>query len=428
LTPFTHTTIEGPMRIFTIACGLFLAGFAGTAGAASSPDLIAKGEYLARAGDCVVCHTGPGEKQFAGGLRMSTPLGDIYTTNITPDKETGIGDDSFDDFERAMRHGVARDGHRLYPAMPYPSYAKVSKDDLRALYAFFMESVPAASRKNSPSEIRWPLNMRWPLRLWDKIFTDAIGYTQDPAHDEAWNRGAYLVQGLGHCGSCHTPRGIFFQEKALDGQRAAYLSGGNLDNWFASSLRADPDFGLAGWSVADIATFLKTGHNTHATAFGTMIDAINNSTQYLTEADLTAIGTYLKSLPANQPTATVAGAATNDKAYLQQCAACHLPDGKGHAPYIAPLAANPAVMDPDPSSLINITLNGSSRVVVDGMPDAYRMPQFRVLLKDDEIADIVSFIRGSWGNKAAPVTADQVGKIRKATEAASDAVVILKMR
>ena len=390
--------------------------------------VLATPAYLARAGDCVVCHTGPGERPFAGGLRMSTPLGDVYTTNITPDKDTGIGNDSFDDFERAMRHGVARDGHRLYPAMPYPSYAKVSKDDLQALYAFFMESVPAASRKNSPSEIRWPLNMRWPIRIWDKVFTGAQGYTADPAHDETWNRGAYLVQGLGHCGSCHTPRGIFFQEKALDGQKTAYLSGGNLDSWYASSLRADPDYGLANWSVADIATFLKTGHNSHATAFGTMIDAINNSTQYLSDADLTAMATYLKSLPANEAPSAVAAAAPTDKAYTQQCAACHLADGKGHAPYIAPLAANPAVMDPDPSSLINITLNGSSRVVVDGMPDAYRMPQFRVLLKDDEVADIVSFIRASWGTKGGPVTADQVAQIRKATDAASDAVVILKMR
>jgi mono/diheme cytochrome c family protein len=417
------------MHILTKACTAILLACCSAPAWASSPEVIAKGEYLARAGDCVVCHTGPGERPFAGGLRMSTPLGDIYTTNITPDKETGIGNDSFDDFERAMRHGTAKDGHRLYPAMPYPSYAKVSEDDLRALYAFFMESVPPASRPNSPTEIRWPLNMRWPLRIWDKVFTDKIGYTPDPAHDEAWNRGAYLVQGLGHCGSCHTPRGIFFQEKALDEQRTAYLSGGNLDNWFASSLRADPDFGLANWSEANIAMFLKTGHNADATAFGTMIDAINNSTQYLTDTDLTAIATYLKSLPASQASnKEVAGAPPNGKAYVQQCAACHLADGKGHAPYIAPLAANPAVMDPDPSSLINITLNGSARVVVDGMPDAYRMPQFRVLLKDEEIAEILSFIRTSWGNKAAPVTVDQVAKIRKNTDAASDAVVILKMR
>lgn len=414
--------------IAAIGSAFLVVAFGGAAFAASSPEIIAKGEYLARAGDCVVCHTGPGERPFAGGYRMSTPLGDIYTTNITPDKETGIGNYSFEDFEQAMRHGVAKDGHHLYPAMPYPSYAKVTEDDLRALYAFFMESIPAASRKNAPSEIPRPLNWRWPLAIWNTVFTDKVGYTPDPAHDETWNRGAYLVQGLGHCGSCHTPRGIFFQEKGLTEQKTTYLSGGNLDNWFASSLRSDPDFGLAKWSVADIAEFLKTGHNEHATAFGTMIDAINNSTQYLSDADLTAIATYLKSLPANHEASDAKVASVDSKLYVQQCAACHLDTGKGHAPYIAPLAGNPTVMDPDPSSLINITLNGSSRVVVNGMPDAYRMPQFRVLLKDEQIAELVSFIRSSWGNTGKPVTADQVAKIRKETSAASDAVVILKMR
>jgi mono/diheme cytochrome c family protein len=416
------------MRISLIAGAIALA-WSGAAAAASSPELIAKGEYLARAGDCVVCHTGPGEKPFAGGLKMATPLGEIYTTNITPDKDTGIGNYTFEDFERAMRKGVAKDGHHLYPAMPYPSYAKVSEDDLKALYAFFMESVPAVSRKNAPSEIPRPLNWRWPLAAWNMIFTDKIGYTPDPAHDEAWNRGAYLVQGLGHCGSCHTPRGIFFQEKALDQGRTAYLSGGNLDNWFASSLREEPDSGLGNWSVADIAQFLKTGHNDRATAFGTMVDAVNNSTQYLTDADLAAIATYLKSLPGNDHgTVTVADGAPGTKLYSQQCAACHLADGKGHAPYIAPLVGNPVVQDTDPTSLINIVLNGSSRVVVAGMPDAYRMPQFRVLMKDEEIAAVVNYIRSSWGNRAAAVTGDQVAKIRSKTDAASDAVVILKMR
>jgi mono/diheme cytochrome c family protein len=416
------------MRISLITGAIALA-LSATAAAASPPELIAKGEYLARAGDCVVCHTGPGEKPFAGGLKMATPLGDIYTTNITPDNDTGIGSYTFEDFERAMRRGVAKDGHHLYPAMPYPSYAKVSEDDLKALYAFFMESVPPVSRRNATTEIPRPLNRRWPLAVWNMIFTDKIGYTPDPAHDAVWNRGAYLVQGLGHCGSCHTPRGIFFQEKALDQGRSAYLSGGNLDNWFASSLRAEPDSGLAHWSEAEIAEFLKTGHNRHATAFGTMVDAVNNSTQYLTDADLTAIATYLKSLPANpHPEAAVADATAGGKLYSQQCAPCHLADGKGHAPYIAPLVGNPVVQDTDPTSLINITLNGSSRVVVAGMPDAYRMPQFRVLLKDAEIADIVNYIRSSWGNRAGAVTTEQVAKIRSKTDAASDAVVILKMR
>ena len=198
------------MRKLVVCCAALLAALGASPSFASSPELLAKGEYLARAGDCIVCHTGAGEKPFAGGLKMSTPLGAITTTNITPDKETGIGDYSEADFANALTRGIARDGHRLYPAMPYPSYAKITDEDMKALYAFFMESVQPAKRANTPSEIKSPLNMRWLLALWDLAFTDRIGYRPDPAHDARWNRGAYLVQGLGHCGSCHTPRGLFF--------------------------------------------------------------------------------------------------------------------------------------------------------------------------------------------------------------------------
>jgi mono/diheme cytochrome c family protein len=420
---------EKIMRIITSV--LLMALAVGSGARASTPELLAKGEYLARAGDCVVCHSGPGEKPFSGGLKMATPLGAIISTNITPDKETGIGDYSFADFERAMRKGIARDGHRLYPAMPYPSYGHVSEDDLRALYAFFMERVTPVHRPNSPADIKWPLNIRWPIALWDVVFTDRLGFQPDSSHDAVWNRGAYLVQGLGHCGACHTPRGIFFQEKGLDQRKPTYLAGATLDDWFASSLRQDKASGLAGWSVDDIAQFLKTGHNGHASAFGTMVDAVNNSTQYFTDADLAAIATYLKSLPGNQDSQLAAGASPDPRGarlYIQQCADCHQADGAGHPPYIAPLAGNPALSDADPASLINITLNGSSRIVVEGMPDAYRMPQFRVLLRNDEIADIVSYIRQSWGGQGGMVTPDQVAKIRKSSDPASDAVVVLKMR
>ncbi len=222
--PSNNLTIESPMlRIFAIACSpLPCLMWRAPPSPPRRLELISKGEYLARAGDCVVCHTGPGEKPFAGGLRMSTPLGDLYTTNITPDKETGIGNYSFEDFEAAMRHGIAKDGHRLYPAMPYPSYAKVSDDDLRALYAFFMESVTPASRKNQPTEIPRPLNWRWPLTLWDAVFQRRQDTGLHAGSTAMTRRGicgsAYLVQGLGHCGSCHTPRGIFFQEKRAERQ------------------------------------------------------------------------------------------------------------------------------------------------------------------------------------------------------------------
>jgi len=392
----------------------------------------------------VVCHTVPGGKPFAGGYKMAVPaIGVIYTTNITPEKKTGIGNYTFEDFERAMRRGVAKDGHRLYPAMPYPSYAKVSEDDLRALYAFLMRAVPPVVRANQPAEISALLDMRWPLAIWDWLFTPSPGFTSNHDRDAAWNRGAYLVEGLGHCGSCHTPRGWLFQEKALTEAGSVFLAGAELDEWSAPNLTGDVVTGLGRWSEADLAAYLKTGHNAYTTAFGTMIDVINNSTQYLTDPDCAAIAKYLKSLrPAGADTQSTYAysASTTDalrsrapdargaKIYLRQCVSCHVTDGKGYVPYLPPLAGNPAVLDKRPSSLINITLNGSARVVVDGLPDAYRMPPSRVLLTDQDVADVVSFIRKGWGNDAPEATAREVAEIRGSTNPASDAVVILKMR
>ena len=399
------------------------------------------GEYLARAGDCVACHSVPGGKAFAGGLKMGSPLGAIYSTNITPDPETGIGNYTLEDFDRAVRQGIAKDGHRLYPAMPYPSYAKLTDDDVKALYNFFMKDVPAVRQANKPSEIPSLLSFRWPLAIWNLVFTKGGSYVAKPEHDAVWNRGAYLVQGLGHCGACHTPRGFAFQEKALDESNATYLGGALLDAWLAANLRGDQRTGLGQWSQADLAAFLKSGHNRDGTAYGSMIDVVNNSTPYLSDDDINAMAVYLKSLPAsgtesayayNDATttalhnghATEPGAAT----YATSCASCHGLDAKGFAPYLPPLAGNPTVLGGDPASLINLVLNGSTPLVVKGTPDAYRMPQFRLQLTDQEIADVVTFIRGGWGNQASPVTAAQVAELRKSTDPTSDQVVILKMR
>src|SRR5579871_5024976 len=219
------------------------------------------GEYLARAGDCVACHSVPGGKAFAGGLKMGTPLGAIYSTNITPDPETGIGNYTLDDFDRAVRSGVDKDGNHLYPAMPYPSYAKITDDDLKALYTFFMKDVPAVKQQNKPNEIPWYLSPRWPLAIWNAVFAPSGGFTPRADRDAAWNRGAYLVEGLGHCGACHTPRGWTFAEKALDDRGSAYLQGAELDAWSAPNLRGDLRTGLGAWSQDDIVAFLKSGHS-----------------------------------------------------------------------------------------------------------------------------------------------------------------------
>ncbi len=255
---------------------------------------------MARAGDCVACHSVPGGKAFAGGLKLGSPVGNIYSTNITPDPETGIGGYSLDDFDRAVRLGVAKDGHRLYPAMPYPSYAKLTDDDVKALYDFFTKEVPPVHQANHANEIPYWLSFRWPLMIWNVIFTDSGTYAAKSGHDAAWNRGAYLVQGLEHCGACHTPRGWAFQEKALDESSAQpILAGrGDLDAWSAPNLHGDLRTGLGQWSQADVAEFLKTGHNKDGTAFGSMLDVVNNSTPYLTDDDINAMAVYLKSLPA----------------------------------------------------------------------------------------------------------------------------------
>ncbi|VEA65209.1 Gluconate 2-dehydrogenase cytochrome c subunit precursor [Serratia plymuthica] len=236
------------MKGFTPSLLALLMLSAGVAQAADDAQRIQHGEYLARAGDCAACHTAPGGVPFAGGLKMTTPIGAIYSTNITPDKQTGIGEYSQQEFSDALRKGVARDGTRLYPAMPYPSFAKISDEDVRDLYLYFTHQVKPVAQQNKDSDIPWPLNMRWPLALWNLAFREDGSYRPDAKQSAEWNRGAYLVQGLGHCGTCHTPRGIGFQEKALTQSDSAYLSGGTLEGWHAANLRADP---VSGWAIGE---------------------------------------------------------------------------------------------------------------------------------------------------------------------------------
>jgi len=417
----------------------FSTAMAATAMATSAPatapaaDLIQRGSYLAAAGDCIACHTAPKGKPFAGGLPMSTPMGAIYSTNITPDSSTGIGSYSEADFTRALREGVAKDGHNLYPAMPYPSFAKVNDDDMHALYTYFMNGVTPVNQANRDSAIPFPLNMRWPLKLWNMVFLKSGVYAQKPDHDAMWNRGAYLVQGLGHCGACHTPRGIAFQEKAQDETGELFLSGGVLDGWDASNLTGNHNSGLGRWSEAQLVTFLKTGANEHATAFGSMTSVVNNSTQALSDDDATAMARYLKSLPpalggdapqyayADQGTAALLArpaGQTGARVYAEYCIHCHAVDGHGHTPFLAPLAGNPNVLDPSPSSLINVVLNGSDDLVIKGVPAPYPMPKFGAVLNDQQVADVTTFIRAAWNNNAPAVSSSEVAKLRKSTEAA----------
>ncbi len=398
--------------------------------------LVSRGEYVARLSDCVACHSLPGKTPFAGGLEMATPLGAIHATNITPDREHGIGAYSLADFDRAVRHGVAPGGRRLYPAMPYPSYVKLSDDDVRALYAFFMKGVQPASEPNIPSDIPWPLNLRWPIALWNGVFAPSEPYAAKSEQDALWNRGAYIVQGPGHCGSCHTPRSLAFNEKALDESGKPYLAGALLDGWYAPSLRQDPNTGLGRWTEPQIVQFLKTGRNQHAVVYGSMTEAFNNSTQFMADDDLAAIARYLKSLPGDpqrdgtpwQYQTASTDSSPGAHTYATRCASCHGQDGKGQPDWMPPLAGATSALAKESASAINITLNGSQRVVVAGVPDAYRMPAFREQLSDQEIAQVLSYVRSTWGNAGGAVDAQAVGKLRGHTDPASSSPIILHMR
>lgn len=416
--------------------------FDGQAAPEAPAPLIERGAYLARVADCVACHAVPGGAPFAGGHEMTTPIGAVYGTNITPDKATGIGDYSLADFDRALRHGVARDGRRLYPAMPYPSYAKISDEDLRALYAYFMKGVAPAHQPNKAGTIPWPLNMRWPLALWSLAFSTDARFQADPAHDAAWNRGAYLVEGLGHCGACHTPRGLAMNEKALDSTGKRFLAGGVIDGWYAPSLRGDDNHGMSRWNEGEVVQFLKTGRNAHGVVFGSMSDAFNNSTQFMSDDDLKAIAHYLKSLPgkddgkpwrydaASTDALSAASRATMPAAqiYVARCAFCHGNDGRGKAPWIPPLAGVASTTGPEGASAINITLNGSPRVVAAGMVDSYRMPAYRDQLSDEQIADVVSFIRSNWGNQGDKAKVAEVKALRGKTQAAGPVPIVLPVQ
>ncbi|WP_261519927.1 c-type cytochrome [Burkholderia multivorans] len=407
---------------------------AASAAAAAAPQsadaLVARGAYLARAGDCVACHTAVGGKPFAGGLKFDTPIGAIYSTNITPAQKTGIGTWSLEDFDRAVRAGVRKNGDTLYPAMPFPSYARLTDDDVKALYAYFMHGVAPVEHENRAVDIVWPLSMRWPLAIWRKMFAPSPKpFDATPYADPVLARGAYLVQGLGHCGACHTPRAVTMQERALtDADGLDFLAGGAaIDGWVPTSLRGEPRTGLGTWSEGEIVQFLKTGRTLRTAAFGGMTDVVGHSMQHMSDDDLTAIARYLKTLPprvqGEQPHVYDAAAAkalqTGDASkpgaavYRDNCMACHRSDGHGYTRVFPALAGNPVVQGDDPTSLIHVVLEGSALVGAHTAPSTFTMPPFGWRLSDQEVADVSNFIRTSWGNTGSPVTAAQVAKVRK---------------
>ncbi len=404
---------------------------------------VERGLYLARAGDCISCHTGPSGVPFAGGLPMKTPFGTIVSTNITPEKTAGIGDYTEADFARALREGVRRDGKHLYPAMPYPSFAKLADDDMHALYTYFQKGVAPSAAKPPPTELPWPFSMRFLMLGWNFLYLDKGVYQADTSRSAEWNRGAYLVQGLGHCGDCHTPRNsLTGGVKALNDRKGdSYLAGTLVDGWLAQPLRHTERPSAAQWSTDDLVAYLQTGRTAHTAAFGPMSQVVENSTQYLRREDLAAMAAYLQTVgtppatPAPLQAAVVAAAdqhpstlklragtveGSGAMVYLNNCNACHRSSGAGAnagAGGVFPsLAGNSVVNARDPTSLIRIVLAGSAMPATVRSPSALAMPGFAWRLSDANVAELLSFVRSSWGNQAEAVTPAQVATVRKAIE------------
>ncbi len=383
--------------------------------------LVAKGEYLARAGNCVSCHTRHGGEPFAGGLAFQTPysfLGEIHSTNITPDPETGIGTWTEADFIRAMHTGVAADGSKLFPAFPYTAFTLVGEDDLKAIYAYLKTVAPV---KYTPPGNGIAFMMRWPMTFWNALFFKEGRYQPDTKQTEEWNRGAYLVEGLGHCSACHTPRNLLLAErqdvKYTGGTQPDVVAEGKVRTWSAANL-TQAKSGLGGWSQDNIAKYLKSGHSPKAGIFGPMNEVIINSLQHLTPEDAKAMSVYIKSLPAmgESPTQTLTAEqkTAGEALYKTHCEECHNSSGRGAFLKAPPVAGSAIVQATHPASLINSILYGAKVGV--GSPNPFGawedMPSFAGKMTDDEIAKLANFLRTNWDNVGGPVTAADVAKQR----------------
>ncbi|CAM2153574.1 Alcohol dehydrogenase (quinone), cytochrome c subunit [Pararobbsia alpina] len=403
--------------------------------------LVSRGAYLAKMADCAGCHTAAPATDatgnltkpaaFAGGLAMNSPFGTIYSSNITPDPHYGIGAYTYEQFARALRSGVTPDGSHLYPAMPYPSFSKINDDDMRALYAYFMHGVTPVSKPAPETRLPFPFNQRWGLGVWAWMFSPGAPYEADSRRDAQWNRGAYLVQSLGHCGACHTPRGPAYEELGYTQSSPLYLSGGTNDHWFAPDLRSTSLSGLGRIPVADIVAFLKSGHGGGLVTFGSMVQVVEDSTQYVDQRDLEAIAVYLKSLPAGESKGNFApdsrGAHQTVEAlrtglvqrpgaglYMSACARCHQADGRGVEGKYPALAGNPVVLGSDTQSLIRLLIEGGRSPDTENGPAPKKMPAFADQFTEKEMARVLTFVRTTWGNSADPVTELDVHRLRSA--------------
>ena len=385
---------------------------------ANSDDPVQRGLYVATAGNCMACHTTEGGDPLAGGAAFHTDFGVIYSTNITSDPDTGIGDWTEEQFIRAMHDGVSADGSNLYPAFPYPSFTKVSEADLKDLYAFLQSTAPSSYRPPQ-NEMGFPFNQRSLMAIWNALFFESGRYEADASRSDKWNRGAYLIEGLGHCGTCHTPR------NALGGkQDDLALSGGTYNDkveedlirpWSAANITPAPD-GLAIWTEDDIAEYLKTGHNRKGGTFGPMNEVITLSTSQLSDTDIQAMAHYLSTLEpivrAEHYDMDPADFRAGELVYTIHCGTCHLPTGLGDPSIGPPVAGSSVVQAVDPASLINVIIYGAE-VPAPSPPGAWKsMEAFGDKLDDHEIALLSTYMRSNWGNRGGPVSEADVAKQR----------------
>jgi len=411
------TSIATPLRalLLTGLLGVLACAPPGIANETGAQDFqqIERGRYLAAAADCSGCHTDPqGGRPYAGGRPIQTPFGRVLAANITPDRDTGIGAWSDAEFDAAVRGGKMPGGSRLYPAMPYPYYARMNKEDVQALRAYLNTLAPVRHEVHS-NQLPFPFNIRASMRVWDALYVKPGVYQPDSRKSPSWNRGAYLVTGPGHCGACHTPKTPLGADVI-----GRPLQGYSIQGWFAPDITNDSRRGLGDWSPQDIVEYLKNGHNRFAGAAGPMGDEVANGSSHLSDADLLAMAEYLKdqrsqasqvpSVSVRDP-AMVAGGAI----YQDLCSACHRGDGRG-IPYLIPdLAGSASVASDQPTSIIRVVLNGAKTVATQDEPTGPAMPSFKWQLSDAQVAAVTTYVRNSWGHAAQPTTARAVRKARK---------------
>ncbi len=403
-----------------LSASIGLSACAGPAFAASQEfGQIERGRYLTIAGDCAACHTVPGSAQaLAGGRPIETPFGNLLASNITPDLDTGIGAWSDEAFVNAMTKGIRPDGSNLYPAMPYTYYTKVTREDVLAIRAY-LNTLPAVRNTVRANQLPFPFDVRTGMKAWNALHFSPGTFEPVAGKSDEWNRGAYLAEGLMHCGLCHTPK------NSLGGDETKQkLQGYVLQGWFAPNITNDDRRGLGGWSVEEIVAYLKTGHNRTAAAAGPMAEEVARSSSKLTEADLRGIAIYLKDQPGQAHEAASLADGTTMKIgaaiYGDECSACHTPKGTGIAGLFPALSGSPAVQSVEPTSLIHVVLRGARSVATDGAPTGPAMPPFGWLLTDEQVAAVTTFVRQAWGNTASAVTAEEVGRARRELATRSD--------